>query len=112
MKEPYSEGLASHIGPESCASPCRKAGREALTGGSAGRVLSRVIDIVRGADAVPPAEGHLPNVAIARRAGTPRGLRPRARTESTSRENREVLCAPTADGVGGRVGKPMGVSRR
>lgn len=111
MKEPYSEGLASHIGPESCVSPYRKVGREALTGGSAGRVLSRVIYIVWGAHAVPPAEGYLPSVANARRSGTPRGLRPRARTNSTSRENREVPCSPTADGAGGRVGKPEGVSR-
>ncbi len=39
MKESYDEGLASHIGPESCG----YGGNiifEALTGGSAGRVLS------------------------------------------------------------------------
>ena len=40
MKVPYDEGLASHIGPESCV-VCRKAEDEALTGESAGRVLSR-----------------------------------------------------------------------
>jgi len=39
MKESYEEGLASHIGPESCG----YGGNiifEALTGGNAGRVLS------------------------------------------------------------------------
>lgn len=40
MKEPYGEGLASHTGPESCVA-ARKGRREALTGVSAGRVLSR-----------------------------------------------------------------------
>jgi RNA-directed DNA polymerase len=40
MKVPYDEGIASHIGPESCIGD-RKGAGEALTGGSAGRVLSR-----------------------------------------------------------------------
>ncbi len=40
MKESYVEGLATHDGPESCAS-VRKCRREALTGVRAGRVLSR-----------------------------------------------------------------------
>jgi hypothetical protein len=42
MRESYNEGLASHIGPESCASAC-KGGGEALTGVRAGRVWSREI---------------------------------------------------------------------
>ena len=40
MKDPYGEGLATHTGPESCAW-VRKGRGEALTGESAGRVLSR-----------------------------------------------------------------------
>ena len=40
MKVPHDEGPASHIGPESCAGDREGAG-EALTGESAGRVLSR-----------------------------------------------------------------------
>ena len=42
MKESYDEGVASHIGPESCAS-VREGGGEALTGVRAGRVWSREI---------------------------------------------------------------------
>ncbi|MEW6234333.1 MAG: hypothetical protein AB1656_03010 [Candidatus Omnitrophota bacterium] len=42
MKVPYSEGVANHAGPESCADG-REAIGEALTGESAGRVLSREI---------------------------------------------------------------------
>jgi len=40
MKVPYDEGVASHIGPKSCAGD-RKGAGEALTGENAGRVLSR-----------------------------------------------------------------------
>jgi hypothetical protein len=40
MKVSYGEDLANHIGPESCVC-CRKASGEALTGESAGQVLSR-----------------------------------------------------------------------
>jgi hypothetical protein len=43
MKEPDDEGLASRIGPESCAD-VRKGGGEALTGGHVGWVLSREIN--------------------------------------------------------------------
>ncbi len=35
----YSEGVAIHTGPESCAGHCRQAVREALTGGRIGQVL-------------------------------------------------------------------------
>jgi RNA-directed DNA polymerase len=40
MKESYDQGIASHIGPESCAED-RKGLSEALTGVRAGRLLSR-----------------------------------------------------------------------
>ena len=66
MKVPYDEGIASHIGPESCVGDREGAG-EALTGESAGRVLSRESNFLRGADGVtlrgrqhgsiPPARG-------------------------------------------------------
>jgi hypothetical protein len=50
MQESYGEGVASHAGPESCAG-VREGVGEALTGGDAGRVLSREIhDPLRGAD--------------------------------------------------------------
>jgi hypothetical protein len=51
MKEPYGEGLASHTDPESCTAS-REAGREALTGAHAGRVLSREISGNQDADTV------------------------------------------------------------
>ncbi|GJQ57598.1 MAG: hypothetical protein SCALA701_03990 [Candidatus Scalindua sp.] len=39
MKESYSEGVASHIGPKSCRDDPRGRG-EALTGGGTGGLLS------------------------------------------------------------------------
>jgi hypothetical protein len=55
MQESYSEGGANHAGPESCVAS-REGRREALTGGSAGWVLSRETFLsIRGADVV---EGH------------------------------------------------------
>jgi len=42
MEESYDEGVANHIGPESCAS-VREGRGEALTGVRAGRVWSREI---------------------------------------------------------------------
>lgn len=39
MKESYEKGVATHLGPELCV-VSRKAGREALAGVRAGRVLS------------------------------------------------------------------------
>ena len=47
MRVPYDEGLASHIGPESCVGDREGAG-EALTGESAGRVLSRESEFASG----------------------------------------------------------------
>lgn len=51
MKEPYSEGLTHHAGPESWGVG-RKAFAQALTGETASLVLSREISYVRDADAV------------------------------------------------------------
>jgi hypothetical protein len=51
MEESYVEGVASHDGPESCG-VTRKGGGEALTGETAGWVLSREMLNVQGADAV------------------------------------------------------------
>ena len=51
MKVSCNEGVANHVGPESCGEG-RKILVEALTGESAGRVLSLENGIFRGADAV------------------------------------------------------------
>ncbi len=82
MEVPYDEGLASHIGPESCAG-VRKGTGEALTGESAGRVLSRERRFSFGVPTVSRiTEGNTRCPAKARDTLAPRGRRPRARTET------------------------------
>jgi len=51
MKESYTEGPASHGGPESCVGT-REGSSEALTGVHIGGVLSRENRFIQGADAV------------------------------------------------------------
>jgi hypothetical protein len=51
MKESYECEVATHIGPESCGA-AREGGVEALTRERAGRVFSRVRQLLRDADAV------------------------------------------------------------
>ena len=71
----YDEGVAIHIGPESCAGG-REAVREALTGECAGQPLSHEKVDIPGADAVRYAEGHTKGRAIASSPTTRRGRRP------------------------------------
>ncbi len=111
MKEPYSEDLASHAGPESCA-PARKGRREALTGGGAGELWSREIIDVRGADAV--------SVSGRQHARSRKGERQPSHARSqnlsmhghTSRENREIPWLPVGYGVMGRGGKSQDPSHQ
>ena len=110
MKESYGEGLATHIGPESCGAAC-EGGVEALTGARAGQVLSRESPFLRGADAVRRS-GRLHSAHRYREM-----RRNPARSETlgtygnTSHENREILCPPPADGAAGRVGKSKDARR-
>ena len=105
MKESYGEGPATHTGPESCA-----ADREALTGVRAGRVFSRE-RLLRSADAVRRSGRPHP----ARRYRETRRSFARSETPSmsgnTSRENRESLWSPGADGASGRIGKSKDTRR-
>ena len=116
MKESYGKGLATHTGPESCA-VVREGGGEALTGGRAGRVLSREIHgprrepwSLRGADAVE--EGGRPHLLCRQRETR----RDPARSETLcthrhiSHGNREVRRLP-ATRVADRIGKSK-ASRR
>jgi hypothetical protein len=84
MKEPHSEGVANHTGPESCVGYPRGGG-EALTGVRAGWVLNReMFTTFVGADRfgrVWKATSDQP-LRYARLVRTPRGLRSHARTET------------------------------
>ncbi len=57
MKESYSKGVASHAGSESCLDDPRGRG-EALTGGSAGGLLSSEITLIREPNQWPGSEGN------------------------------------------------------
>ena len=75
MQVYYDEGVAIHIGPESCV-VAREGRDEALTGERIGQPLSHERNSPRGADAVRRAEGNTDGHAIARAWTSRRGQRP------------------------------------
>ena len=81
MQESHSEGVANHTDPELCVAS-RKAGDEALAGARAGWVLSPESTLNGVPTPSPHAEGHTLSIGNARWAGTPRGRRSRACTET------------------------------
>jgi hypothetical protein len=88
MKESNSKGVATHAGPESWVLVGNDAD-QALTGESAGRVLSREIFglwLHAQVSGTPTrwenAEGNTGSIATARWTLVPRGLGPRARTDA------------------------------
>src|SRR6058998_1716647 len=111
MKESYGEGVASHAGPESCVG-VREGDREALTGGGAGRVLSREIhEPLRGADALE-AGGRPHRQRRYREALTDpaRSETPSTRP-STANGNRESPRSSVAEGATDRIGKSKDTRR-
>ena len=81
MKVPYDEGLAAHIGPESCVY-ARKGISEALTGGMRAGLLSCERFKFRVPTSFTRAEGNIRGIVMARCGWTLRGQRPRARTQA------------------------------
>ncbi len=110
MKESYVKGLAARSGPESCV-VARKGRGEALTGEGAGRVLSRERTFLRGADAVRRCGRPHPEHRYREMPGNPARSETPSMHGNTSRENREIPCPPTTDGVVGRVGKSKDTRR-
>ena len=74
MQVHHDEGVAIHIGPESCAVVREDLG-EALTGGRIGQPLSRESTLLPGADVVPLTEGNTTRRIIASAWSTRRGRR-------------------------------------
>lgn len=92
MKESYGEGRAIHTGPESCGAAC-KGRTEALTGVRAGRVLSREMRKLRGADAVE-VSGRPHRVHRHRKMHrNPARSKTPSTYGNTSHENREIPCS-------------------
>ena len=81
MQEPYGEGVANHPGPESCG-VAREGEAEALTGGSAGELLSREITTSMVPTPLGEAEGNPHGRASASVQGTGRGRRTAACTDT------------------------------
>jgi hypothetical protein len=109
MKESYGEGLATHTGPESCATACE--GRsEALTGVRAGRVFS-CVRTLRDADAVRRSGRQHPLHRYREVQWSPAQSETPCTYGNTSHENREIPCPPEMDGISGRVGKSKDVRR-
>ena len=81
MRESYTEGVATHGGPESCVDS-RKGVGEALTWVRAGWVWSREIRLFRVPTSLCQAEGHTPGRVSASSPVALRGRRPHACTES------------------------------
>ena len=108
MQEPYEEGPASHLGPESCAVG-REAAGEALTGVRTDAVLSCVISQTRGAAAVEAGVWqHQVQALIASLRWTPRSRRPAVRPElrRTGPERSRGCPAARADRAGQGRRKP------
>ena len=110
MEESYGEGVATHIGPESCV-VAREGRGEALTGVRTGRVFSRERHSLRGADAVRRSGRPHPEHRYREMPGDPARSETPCMNGNTSRENREIPCPPAADGVAGRVGKSKDTRR-
>ena len=75
MEVHCDEGVANHIGPESCAG-LREGVGEALTGERTGQPLSRERELIPGADSVKNAEGNTARCVSASASSTRRGRRP------------------------------------
>jgi len=104
MKEPYSEGLASHTGSESCAG-AREGTGEALTGVHAGQVLSCDIQSSRTPTLLSEAEGNTDSSAMRELPTGPAQSETLSMCGNSLRGNREVPGIPSPDGGDGRSGK-------
>jgi hypothetical protein len=110
MEKSHESGVATHIGPESCGA-IRKNGVEALAGERAGRVFSRVRNLLRDADAVRRSgRPHRVHRYREVRQGPARSETP-STYGNTSRGNREIPGPPRAAVAWGRIGKSKDVRR-
>src|SRR6202165_241724 len=104
MQKSYECEVATHIGPESCGA-AREGGVEALTGERAGRVFSRVRQLLRDADAVRRC-GRLHRVHRYREVcQSPARSQTPCTYADTSRGNREIPGSPKTAVASGRIGK-------
>jgi RNA-directed DNA polymerase len=111
MKVPYGEGVATHIGPESCVA-AREGRREALAGESAGWVFSREIhDSLRGADAVETGGRPHPKCRYCEARWDPAWSETPGMHRSISHGNRESPRLSAGEGSADRIGKSKDTRR-
>jgi hypothetical protein len=110
MQKSYECELATHIGPESCGA-VRKSSVEALTGERAGRVFSRVRELLRDADAV--GESGRPHLMHRYREvyQSPARSETPSTYGDTSRGSREIPRPPRDASALGRIGKSKDARR-
>jgi RNA-directed DNA polymerase len=104
MKESYSEGLASHTGPESCAG-AREGTGEALKGVHTGQVLSCEIEPSGTPTLLSEAEGNTGGSDMRELLSGPAQSETLSMCGNSLRGNREVPGIPSLDGGNGRSGK-------
>ena len=111
MEVPHGEGVATHTGPESCV-VVRKGRGEALTGGRAGRPLSRETNapsrqrrLLRGADAVQVGGRQHRGRRYREASEDPARSKTLSMYRNNLRENREIPCLPARNKEAGRKGK-------
>jgi len=104
MKESYSEGLASHAGPESCAG-ARKGTGEALTGVHTGQVLSCEINHSGMPTPSPNAEGNTLGDAMGESPEGPAQSKTLSMCGNSLHGNREIPEVSAQDGSAGRLEK-------
>ena len=88
MREPHTEGLAPHGGPESCVG-VREGVGEAWTGVRVGRAIEPRNRDDRGADAVSRAEGNIAGGVTREPSGDPARSENQGMYGISMRENRE-----------------------
>jgi hypothetical protein len=109
MKEPHGEGLANHIGPESCGDSSNVMA-EALTGVRTGQVLSCEILFNFGVPTLwDSAEGNIGCLVMARGIRTLRSRRPCACTETPYTGTGRSPACLKPEGAEGRIGKSKDV---
>ena len=93
LGEPHIEGVATHGDPESCAG-LRKGAGEALTGARAGWAIEPRNHVIRGAEAVPIAEGNTDCGVIREPQADPARSKNPCMYGTSMRENREIPPSP------------------
>ena len=109
MREPHEESVATHLGPESCAGH-REVSGEALTGGSAGAVLSCDIKESGVPTRLLYAEGHIAGGAYRKPQADPAQSETRCMRGRSSPELGRSRRRPVPRGSPGRSGKAQAVT--